>query len=275
MTAVFDAALRYVQNGYSIVPCVGKKASVPWADFCEGRATPAQVNRWHNAGLLENVAIIGGAVSGNLVIVDLDGDEAVGRFADAFPSLMDTYTVISGSGHGAHLYLRASILPKSKRTTGLEWGNVELRADGCYVVAPPSIHPNTNRPYIVSNRVPIKRVTSLVLLANWIDAQNASKRTLPTNSTERPAIDSSKWALAALEAESAAVRTAPAGARNHTLNRAAYKLGQLVGAGRLSQSEVETALLAASDSLARDDGEITVVRTIRSGLNAGIANPRG
>ena len=275
MTAVFDAALRYVQNGYSIVPCVGKKASVPWADFCEGRATPAQVNRWHNAGLLENVAIIGGAVSGNLVIVDLDGDEAVGRFADAFPSLMDTYTVISGSGHGAHLYLRASILPKSKRTTGLEWGNVELRADGCYVVAPPSIHPNTNRPYIVSNRVPIKRVTSLVLLANWIDAQNASKRTAPTHSTERPAIDSSKWALAALEAESAAVRTAPAGARNHTLNRAAYKLGQLVGAGKLNQSEVETVLLAAAESLARDDGEITVVRTIRSGLNAGIANPRG
>ena len=275
MTAVFDAALRYVQNGYSIVPCVGKKASVPWADFCEGRATPAQVNRWHNAGLLENVAIIGGAVSGNLVIVDLDGDEAVGRFADAFPSLMDTYTVISGSGHGAHLYLRASILPKSKRTTGLEWGNVELRADGCYVVAPPSIHPNTNRPYIVSNRVPIKRVTSLVLLANWIDAQNASKRTAPTHSTERPAIDSSKWALAALEAESAAVRTAPAGARNHTLNRAAYKLGQLVGAGKLNQSEVETVLLAAAESLARDDGERSVEKTIRSGLNAGIANPRG
>lgn len=275
MTAVFEAALRYVQNGYSIVPCVGKKASVPWTNLCQRTPTTAQVNRWHNAGLLENVAIIGGAVSGNLVIVDLDGDEAVGRFTDAFPSLMDTYTVISGSGHGAHLYLRASILPRSKRTTGLEWGNVELRADGCYVVAPPSIHPNTNRPYIVSNRVPIKRVTSLVLLANWIDAQNASKRTAPTHSTERPAIDSSKWALAALEAESAAVRTAPAGARNHTLNRAAYKLGQLVGAGRLNRGEVETVLLAAADSLSRDDGETTVVRTIRSGLNAGIANPRG
>ncbi len=274
MTAVLDAALNYLEHGFSIVPCVGKKAAIPWSGLCQQRATPRRVQEWHNIGALQNVGIIGGAVSGNLVLIDLDGDEAIARFSEAFPSLMDTYTVQSGSGHGAHLYLRASILPKSKRTTGLEWGNVEMRADGSYVVAPPSIHPDSGRPYAVLNRIPIKRVTSLLQLALWIDSQNATKRTV-TEHTERPAIDSSRWALAALDAESAAVRTAPAGARNHTLNRAAYKLGQLVGAGKLQRCEVEAALLAAADALARDDGERSVEKTIKSGLNAGIAQPRG
>lgn len=274
MTGVFHAALKYVAQGFSIVPCVGKKAAIPWANLCQQCPTRQQVIRWHEAGHLQNVGIIGGVVSGRLVIIDLDGDEAVERFAREFPSLMNTYAVQSGSGHGLHLYLRASVLPRSKRTTGLSWGNVELRADGCYVVAPPSIHPDSGRPYIVSNRVPILRVHTLTLLSNWIDSQNASKHTSQP-AQERPAIDSSRWALAALAAEATAVRMAASGARNHTLNRAAYKLGQLVGAGAIQRAQVERELLAAAAALVDDDGERSVVRTIQSGLNAGINNPRG
>jgi len=250
-----------------------------------GGTTDPASTIWRGEGMLkdnrvttfptENIGIIGGAVSGNLVLIDLDGDEAVSRFAHEFPALMDTYTVRSGSGHGAHLYLRASLLPHSKRTTKLEWGNVEMRADGCYVVAPPSIHPDSGQPYTVINRAPIKRVTSLTLLELWVDQQNATKRTVYQSDEVRPAIDSSRWALAALAAESAAVRTAPTGARNHTLNRAAYKMGQLVGAGRISRADVERELMSAAAALTHDDGESSVIRTLHSGLNAGIQNPRG
>jgi hypothetical protein len=273
---IFEAAHRYVSSGYSIVPCVGKKAAIAWAALCERRPTPADVNRWRDMGVLHNVGIIGGAVSGNLVLVDLDGDEAVERFSRAFPSLMETYTVQSGSGHGLHLYLRSDILPASKRTSQ-PWGNVELRANGCYVVAPPSIHPDTGNRYEVIKRVSIKRVLSLSLLTAWIDEQHAWRRTPRPEASftkETPAIGE-KWALAALSAECAAVRTAPSGARNHTLNRAAFKLGQLVGGGKLSRSEVEVALYSAAAQLVADDGEHSVNRTIESGLAAGIQNPRG
>jgi hypothetical protein len=274
---IFEAAHRYVERGFSIVPCDGKKAAIPWAALCERRPTAADVNRWRDMGVLHNVGIIGGAVSGNLALVDLDGDEAVDRFSRAFPSLMETYTVQSGSGHGLHLYLRADILPPSKRTSQ-PWGNVELRANGCYVVAPPSIHPESGMRYEVVRRVPILRRTSLTLLANWIDEQNAWRRTprpqANFESQERPAIGE-KWALAALSAECAAVRTAPAGSRNHTLNRAAFKLGQLVGAGKLNRSEVALALFSAAAQLVADDGEPSVNRTIESGLAAGINSPRG
>jgi hypothetical protein len=273
---IFEAAHRYVERGFSILPCTGKRASIKWEALCERPPTPADVNRWRDMGVLHNIGIIGGAVSGNLVIVDLDGDEAVDRFSRGFPSLMDTYTVQSGSGHGLHLYLRAGILPASKHTNQ-PWGNVELRAHGCYVIAPPSIHPDSGRRYEVINRVPLKQVTSLTLLCNWIDEQNAWTRTpRPETSftSERPAIGE-KWALAALHAECAAVRTAPAGSRNHTLNRAAFKLGQLVGAGKLDRADVARDLYAAAAQLVADDGEQAVNRTIESGLAAGIVNPRG
>ena len=274
---IFDAARHYVSNGYSILPCVGKRAAIQWAALCERRPTLADVNRWRDMGVLHNVGIIGGAVSGNLVIVDLDGDEAVDRFTHAFPSLMETYTVQSGSGHGLHLYLRADILPPTKRTSQ-PWGNVELRAHGCYVVAPPSIHPDTGHRYEVVSRVSIKRVLSLTMLANWIDSQNAWRRTprpqASFESQETPAIEE-RWARAAFDAECAAVRTAPAGSRNHTLNRAAFKLGQLVGAGKLNRSDVALALFSAAAQLVADDGEPAVNRTIESGLAAGIQSPRG
>jgi hypothetical protein len=273
---ILDAAHSYVSKGFSILPCVGKKAAIPWAALCERRPTLADVNRWRDMGYLHNIGIIGGAVSGNLVIVDLDGDEAVDRFSRAFPSLMETYTVQSGSGHGLHLYLRADILPASKRTSQ-PWGNVELRAHGCYVVAPPSIHPDSGNRYEVIRRVPILHKTSLTLLANWIDDQNAWRRTPrpePSFAGERPAIEE-RWASAALVAECAAVRTAPAGSRNHTLNRAAFKLGQLVGAGKLNRSDVAGALFSSAAQLVADDGAQAVNRTIESGIAAGINSPRG
>ena len=288
MTAVFDAALRYVRRGFSVIPCVGKRTPLTrWTPFMTSIATETQIRRWAQAGVLQNVALICGRVSGNLVVIDLDGDEAVEVFSDRFPHLMDTYVVRSGSGHGAHVYLRSWGLPTTLRALKLPVGNIELRADGHYVVAPPSVHPDSGNPYTVINRKPILSLHNLDEVQTWIQAKKDANRP-PTKPTElQPAIrkpggeatdpEVIAWrkARAALRHETEAVRTAPAGARNHTLNRAAYKLGQLVGAGKLNQSEVETVLLAAADSLARDDGERSVEKTIRSGLNAGIANPRG
>src|SRR5581483_12084183 len=62
------------------------------------------------------------------------------------------------------------------------------------------------------------------------------------------------------------------GCRNHTLNRAAFSLGQLVGAGALDAAEVETHLLAAATGIGL--GEREARRTIASGLVAGTRHPR-
>jgi hypothetical protein len=69
------------------------------------------------------------------------------------------------------------------------------------------------------------------------------------------------------------VRGAQEGQRNVTLNRAAFKLGTLVGAGVLDEVVVCQALTEAGQTIGLDAREL--VASIRSGLTAGLAHPRG
>ncbi len=71
----------------------------------------------------------------------------------------------------------------------------------------------------------------------------------------------------------ARVRQAPQGERNDALNKAAFALGQLVGFGALGREEIERELEAADVREGEPEVEATR-RTIRSGLEAGMAKPR-
>jgi hypothetical protein len=80
------------------------------------------------------------------------------------------------------------------------------------------------------------------------------------------------YAQAALKAEADAVAAAPEGARNETLNKAAFSLGQLVAGGALRTSEVTGVLASAAESAGLPAKEIAA--TLRSGLSAGAKQPR-
>jgi hypothetical protein len=82
-----------------------------------------------------------------------------------------------------------------------------------------------------------------------------------------------RWAAAALRGELERVRLAAEGSRNHTLNRAAFALGQIAGAGVLDAHEVEAHLRHAASAAGLGVREASL--TIRSGLSAGLARPRG
>lgn len=60
--------------------------------------------------------------------------------------------------------------------------------------------------------------------------------------------------------------------RNRALNRAAFGLCQLVGAGMLARETVETALAGAAIAAGLKDPEVR--ETVKSGLDAGILKPR-
>lgn len=85
--------------------------------------------------------------------------------------------------------------------------------------------------------------------------------------------DPSAYARTALEREVGRVATAPPGARNNTLNEAAFNLGQLVGGGVLARDVVEQALYAATASYDETPGKTK--DTIRRGVEAGTKEPRG
>jgi P4 family phage/plasmid primase-like protien len=80
------------------------------------------------------------------------------------------------------------------------------------------------------------------------------------------------YAHAALRDECDAVEAEPEGGRNNRLNQAAFSLGTLVAAKALTRSEVEQALAESAARAGLGNGEAAA--TIRSGLDAGEANPR-
>jgi len=277
---VIESALGYVEAGFSVVPLTGKKParfynpnnrrwqSFQWAVAQHRRATFSHVHNWQERGWLENVGIVCGKVSGNLVVIDLDGESAVDEFKATYPHLWQgTYVVISGSGKGAHVYLYTMILPPTTRTKGFE-----LRANGCYVVAPPSLHPETKQPYKpVDNDMQILVLDELEDVVNWIMGKMKSQQRqakpvdiqLPTSS----------YGSKALTGEIDRLRGAAAGERNNTLNLSAFRMGQLIATGTIDRGQVEAALLGAALAIGLPENES--LRTINSGINGGLRKPRG
>lgn len=272
MDITLSFALKYIEQGFSILPCHGKqpamtdKGQFAWARCQVNRPTFAHAHSWHSKGWLQNVGIVCGAISGNLVVIDLDGMPAVNEFEQAFPQLCkDTFAVQSGSGKGKHIYLYTNQFTHTTRTKGFE-----LRSDGAYVVAPPSIHPDSKQPYIVVCDAPIRTVDNLEHVVAWIRGkmQSAPKPANPVN-LKMPA---SVYGHAALMTELARLR-ATLTMRNNQLNLSAFRLGQLCADGILDRNIVEVYLLPIALEIGLSEQES--IDTINSGLSAGISKPRG
>lgn len=272
---VLGAALAYESCGLSVIPVNGKQASVPWTRYQQNRATASMIHNWDYRGLWTGVAIVCGKVSGNLVVIDLDGDDACAEFAAVFPQYMNTLTVKTGSGHGLHLYYFVDKWTPTTRTKGFE-----VRSNGCYVVAPPSVHPVSLAWYKPVSHVEPRRVRDLGDVLAWIIAKIQTKTAVQRMDEQRQALSKiypnkeirnpRLYACSALSMECDAVRAAGVGHRNNVLYQAALKMGNFIGLQILSQSEVEDALLRAAGMLSSDDGEIATYRTIISGISMGI-----
>jgi hypothetical protein len=170
-TNVLDAALAAHHAGLCVIPLNGKRPALGgWKQYQKQRPSEQDIRRWAQEGLLRNLGIVCGKVSGNLVVLDFDGPGAYGAFAALFPSLASSFTVATGSGKGKHVYLYVDDLPPTTRALDTPIGHIELRAEGTYVAAPPSIHPVTKARYTVEKPHAILRVADLNELVRWIEA---------------------------------------------------------------------------------------------------------
>lgn len=111
-------------------------------------------------------------------------------------------------------------------------------------------------------------------VSEWPPIEEAPSPPLTVQHNSDGANRHSTYVEQAIADECATVASAPESTRNTTLNKAAYNLGQLVGAtwANLSESRVEGALLAAARQCGLSEEE--ALRTIHSGLTAGIRQPR-
>ena len=130
-----EVALEYAKRGLSIIP-IKKNAKKPtlrsWECFQQNAAPERKIRDWFTAGG-KGIGIILGAVSGGLIVRDFDEMDEYEKWKQKKPELAELLPTVVTS-QGMHVYCRSD----SVKTRYLDGG--ELRADGAYVVAPPSIH---------------------------------------------------------------------------------------------------------------------------------------
>ena len=167
-------------------------------------------------------------------------------------------------GGGWHFWFRPQGYGNRVRLLpGVDW-----RGAGGYVIAPPSRHVERTTYYWVvgPGAEPAEAPAALTGLIAGPEPPS------PPGTDEGGYIGHpDRYAAVALAAEVDRVSRAPAGARNDTLNRAAFALGRLVGAGLLDPALVTGELIAAARWAGLGPAETR--RTIRSGLTAGRRQP--
>lgn len=137
MRSLRDYALEYMERGWSVIPVCprSKVPAVKWERYQKERATEARIILWWTENPNYNVGIITGRVSGILVV---DVDPGHGGKDDGFP---ETTTVSATGGGGQHLFYQ---IPAEGYGSYTGPEGIDIRCEGGFVVAPPSIHKTGN-----------------------------------------------------------------------------------------------------------------------------------
>jgi KaiC/GvpD/RAD55 family RecA-like ATPase len=136
------AALYYAGLGWAVFPLVPRE-KIPLLSKAKGgnglkdaSADVDTVTAWWTRYPDANIGLTTGASSG-LVVVDVDGADGEAALA-VYGEL--PLTVESLTGKGRHLLFRGA--PEIRNSAGKLGPQLDVRAEGGYIVAPPSIHPN-------------------------------------------------------------------------------------------------------------------------------------
>lgn len=115
-----------------------KRPVIPtWTEYQKRLPTDEEITQWFSNPNATGVAIVTGTLS-RLVVLDIDeGADITGLH------LPPTLTVKTGNG-GWHHYYRFPEGRVIRNSAGVIGIHLDIRAEGGYVVAPPSLHPNAN-----------------------------------------------------------------------------------------------------------------------------------
>ena len=140
-------ALELWDNGFNVIPVKSKPITptpenpsedkglfkqplISWKKYQDTRASLEDLYKWYEERPYLNIGII----TNGLVIVDADKDEAV-LWCDEHLST----PVVSNTAKGKHYFFKQKKNLESKNTVNKGCG-IDIRANGGYVVAPPSVH---------------------------------------------------------------------------------------------------------------------------------------
>ena len=126
-------ASMWLAKGIATIPCKtrSKVSLVPWKEYQIRLPTIPELEDWFGLGSQNNLAVItGGAAC--LVVIDFDSMDYFKLWQGLYP----VKTFMVRTGRGVHVYL---FVEEPART--MHFPGIDIKADGGYVLAPPSIHP--------------------------------------------------------------------------------------------------------------------------------------
>jgi hypothetical protein len=223
-----------------------------------------EMMRLHPGGLL---AIRTGAVSGTVVIdVDARGLPAMRQMIT--DGLLPR-TLAQRTGSGYHLVYAH---PGVRIASGPGKGGlgIDIKSDDAYIVAAPSVHPRTGRPYRWLGPLTGELAQ---LPQDWVNRLREPERSALPGRVPVDAVKGTRYAKGAVRRELAEFLGTEEGERNHALNKSAFVIGQLVGAGMLDGNDATAVLEDAGQRIGLSPGEVR--RSVASGLRAGARCPRG
>lgn len=134
---MLSKAMEYASKGMSIIPCgVDKRPLLSkWKQYQETPAKEEQIEDWFTrtlkSGKQPNIGIVTGKISG-IIVIDID------TYAGAKDIFPETYTVQTGNGGLQKYYQYVPGFTVSANGYP-DMPHVDIRADGGFVVAPPSV----------------------------------------------------------------------------------------------------------------------------------------
>jgi hypothetical protein len=240
-------ARKYAALGWATFPlAIGKKVPIAGSNGFKSASTDPRLVATRSAQHPSaNIAIATGRASG-LIVIDIDprngGDRTLERLARRSKRFPETVEAITCQG-GRHLYYAYDAAVQSgKNTLG---PGIDVKADGGYVVAPPSFW-STNGQFYRWLRAP--RATALVPVPDWIvDALRPRSKPKPRKLRLPSAGEFTDYRRQALaELKQMAVHMARlADGRHRAPFRLACRIGKYQRHGLLSKAEIAQAFLKA------------------------------
>jgi hypothetical protein len=250
-TELKEAAVK-LGNDFKVFPLRGKKPAIQ-SGFHAATSNTTQLTEWFSDRYEGcNIGIPTGSAS-KLIAIDVDqkpgqanGMHSLMELERVIGPLPNTVTQITGTGR--HLIYRydGDDIPCSVGKLG---PGLDVRGEGGYIVVAPSIHPDTNTPYMFADGreltldalAPAPEPLLKLLRRSDQNEIGANIKVPQCSSIAAPA----NFGSSALAAECVNIRSAPCGQQEAALNKAVFAIGQLVGGGSIDYQEAVLALIEA------------------------------
>ncbi len=122
-------ALNYLKSGASVIPVgTDKVPLISWKEYQIRRPTEDEVKKWWTDNPTANIGVITGKIS-NVLVVDIEKGGDISMFPET--------DMVQTGGGGWHLYYSYCEGVSNKVRV---FPFTDIRGDGGYVVAPPSVH---------------------------------------------------------------------------------------------------------------------------------------